>query len=217
MAGQVRSIVRRAVHTHINHLAATRERHSGHRSNQRVAVANAGRPAVENRADGVACAPAAAGRTTPHPAGSNQQLRGIERIHQKRRWCGHRFAIASHICIRDQWDRAERRRRAGRALRTAVDGDSRLVVHIPIRAIPRINRDRTSVARQNLRPVRSCSRALHAGSSVHSQPGHQAIRRCDRLGQAHHLRKRTQAAVQVLEMRGIRRRARRSRLSNRIR
>ncbi len=212
MAGQVGAVVGGAVHAEIDDFAAAA---SGMAAMERMSASPLqATPVAPLSRIGLmallALQPHAVGRAAPHAAGPDQQLRGVERVDQKRRRRRHGVAVAAYIRIGHHRACAESGRRAGSGLRAQVDGDSRLVVHVPVGVVRGIDRDRAAVAGENLRPVRGRRRCSSRRRAVHAQAGHQGVRRRSHRRQAYHLGQRAQAAVQVLEVRGVRRGARRS-------
>ncbi len=229
MAGQRPVSIRRAVHAHINHFAACgqhsrdRQRHGRHRANHCVACAIIfSGHAVENVTDGVGRAPAhTVGRPAPYTAGSDQQLRAVEQVHKKgrrrvRRLHGHAQPVPDHIRDRNRTG-SERRRRAGigrviehgaeraggasSGRRAQINGDSRLVVDVPVGAVVGIDGHRPALAAQDLRPVRRRpGGAFDANGSVCPQSGHHRVGRRAGLGDAFDLGQRTQVSIQILKV-----------------
>ena len=219
MAGQVRASVRGAEHAHVNNFSAAGKRHGGHRPDQRIAVTGDVRcPAVQNGTDRVAPAPPHPVRQpSPHAAGPDQQLRRLQRVHQKRRRRSHGVPIPAHVRIGHHRTGSEFRRAARRRIGTQVDRNSRLAVHIPVRAVAGIDSHRPALTAQNLRPIRRRrSGVLQPRGPVHPQPGHHRVGRDAGQRHALHLGQRSQASVQVLEMRGIARRAHLARLPDQV-
>ncbi len=178
----------------------------GYRAQVCVAIAGGASVAVEHAADQVGAAPAAGRGAQPHAAGSQQDVRGVSRVENPWRGVEKVVRIALNLRAADRGGAAEPAPGAVAAARAAENAHALAHVRIPVRRSVGVNRHVAALAGEQLLPcprpaLRSGAFAAHDAKFTHAREHERSV--CGAHGQVTDFGQRTDAAVQVVEVRCV--------------